>query len=392
MKYSLSTNLWDKKDLNSIVSLVKSEAQLTFSKNVKKFEEKFSKFIGSKYSVMVNSGSSANLIMIASIIFSKKYNLKKGDEIIVPAVGWSTSYFPLQQYGLSLKFVDVDINTLNYDLDALQKSISKKTRAILLINLLGNPNNYKEIKKLVLNNKTLIIEDNCESLGAKFNKSYAGSTNLGSSYSFYFSHHISTIEGGMFVTNDKNLYELALSIRSHGWTRSLPKKSTIYQKNNKNKFYDQFSFILPGYNLRPTEINAVLGLSQLSKLNKFIKIRRKNASLFQKYFENDENFLIQKEIGESSWFGFSLIIKNNKIDRNHLCEFLINNGIENRPIVTGNFLKSKSIKYFTYSFGKIKNANIIHNKGFFVGNSQDDLTKKIKYLRSKIDQYLVQNL
>lgn len=392
MKYSLSTNLWDKNDLNSIISLVNSGGQLTFSKNVKIFEEKFAKFIGAKYAVMVNSGSSANLIMIASIIFSNKYDLKKGDEIIVPAVGWSTSYFPLQQYGLSLKFVDVDINTLNYDLVSLKKALNKKTKALLLINLLGNPNNYKAIKKIVANKKTIIIEDNCESLGAKFNKSFAGSTNLGSSYSFYFSHHISTIEGGMFVTRDRNLYELALSIRSHGWTRSLPKKNTLYKKDPNNKFYDQFSFILPGYNLRPTEINAVLGISQLKKLNKFIKIRRKNASLFYKYFKDDKNFIIQKEIGDSSWFGFSMIIKNKKIKRNDLCMYLEKNGIENRPIVTGNFLKSKSIKYFSYKYGKITNANIIHDKGFFVGNSQDDLTKKIIYLRKVIDQYLTLNI
>ena len=168
------------------------------------------------------------------------------------SIGWSTSYFPLQQYGLKLKFVDVDLYSLNFNIKKLEKAITKKTRLIFAINVCGNSNEYSQILKLIKKKNILLLEDNCESLGSKYKNKKTGSFGLMSSCSFYYSHHISTIEGGMISTNDKELYQILLSLRSHGWIRDLPKKYLIKNKY-KNDFKNSFSFLLPGYNLRSTE-------------------------------------------------------------------------------------------------------------------------------------------
>ena len=182
---------------------------------------------------MVNSGSSANLLMIASLFYTKhkKKKLKRGDEVIVPAIGWSTTYYPLQQYGLKLKFVDVDLHTLNFDISKLTKAINKKTKLILAVNVCGNSNEFSKILKLIKNKNILLLEDNCESLGSIYKNKKTGSFGLMSSSSFYYSHHISTIEGGMISTDDKELYQILLSLRSHGWIRDLPNKNLIKNKS-----------------------------------------------------------------------------------------------------------------------------------------------------------------
>ena len=157
---------------------------------------------------MVSSGSAANLLAVASMFYSNSFNLKRGDEVIVPAVSWSTTYFPLYQYGLHLKFVDIDINTLNYDLNKLKEAVTKKTKLIMAVNLLGNPNDFNTIKKIIGDKKINIIEDNCESMGAKYDGKYTGTIGLLGTYSSYFSHHICTMEGGFVTTNNEELYHI----------------------------------------------------------------------------------------------------------------------------------------------------------------------------------------
>ena len=232
---------------------------------------------------MVNSGSSANLLMIASLFFSKNtlYKLNPGDEIIVLALGWSTSYFPLQQYNLKLKFVDIDIKTLNYDLDKLHDAVDVNTRAILAINILGNPNDFEIIDKIIEGKNILLLEDNCESLGAKLGEKMAGTLGLMGTFSTFFSHHMSTMEGGLITTNDEELYQIMLSLRAHGWTRNLPNKNYISNKNNSNNFEESFKFVLPGFNLRPIELSASVVLEQLQKLPLFIKQLSDNARRFK---------------------------------------------------------------------------------------------------------------
>ena len=184
-KFPLAIDSWDEKEKEAINKVVQS-GFFTMGKKVKRFEEEFSNYIGSKYSVMVNSGSSANLLMIASLFYTKDKSkkLKRGDEIIVPAVSWSTSYHPLYQYGLKIKFVDIDLETLNYDLKKLKDAISNKTRAILAVNLLGNPNNFSQINKIIDNKEIIIIEDNCESLGAEYENKKTGTIGILGTFSF----------------------------------------------------------------------------------------------------------------------------------------------------------------------------------------------------------------
>ena len=305
--YPLTTNTWDINELDAIQSVIDSD-NYTMGKNVAQFETDFEKFINRKFCLMVSSGSAANLISIASFFYTKNPMLKKGDEVIVPAVSWSTTYFPLQQFGLKLKFVDIDLNTLNYDLNALNSAITNKTKMIVVVNLLGNPNDFDVINKIIKDKNIFIFEDNCESLGAEYKGKKTGTFGVIGTFSTYFSHHISTMEGGFVTTDNEEIYHILLSLRAHGWTRNLPKKNFVANKSD-DWFEESFRFVLPGYNVRPIEICGAIGVKQLAKTPYFLKKRRENAELFIKLFKDHPNYLIQKNIDKSSWFGFSLIIK-----------------------------------------------------------------------------------
>ena len=382
LDYPLASNSWDEKEVKAATSLLESK-KLTMGEFVNKYEDNFASFFGSKYAVMTSSGSSANLLLISSLMHHSKKNIRlnHGDEIIVPAVSWSTTFFPISQNHLKLVFVDIDKETLNIDTDKVLNAITKKTKAIFAVNLLGNPADLDLLKSICKERDIYLIEDNCESMGAKLNDIYTGSYGFAGTYSSFFSHHISTMEGGCVVTDDRELYEIMLSMRAHGWTRNLPEDSIIY-KREKNDFYESFNFILPGYNLRPLEMSAAVGIEQLKKLPRFLKYRKKNAKVFTDLFSLNKNFIIQKEIDQSSWFGFSLIIKkSSNLCRDSVIKFLNKNRIEVRPIVSGNFLKNPVIKYFKYSIHKsLDNADFIHDNGFFVGNHHYDLTNELNRL------------
>lgn len=386
-KYPLASSTWDKNEIESINKVIDSN-MYTMGKNVEDFERKFSEFCGSKYCIMVNSGSSANLLAVASLFYRKNNPLKRGDEVIVPAVSWPTTYYPLYQYGLKLKFVDIDINTLNYDLEALNNAVTEKTKVIFAVNLLGNPNDFNKINEIIGQKDIILLEDNCESMGAVYEGRQAGTFGLMGTYSTFFSHHMSTMEGGIISTDDEELYHILLCLRAHGWTRNLPKENLVSGIKSDDPFEESFKFILPGYNVRPLEMSGALGLEQLKKLPSFIKARRENAKYFQDLFIDNENFIIQEEIGQSSWFGFSLVIKEgSKLNRKNLANKLIKAGIECRPIVAGNFAKNEVVKYFDSEiFETLKNADRIDKNGLFVGNHQFDIKDKINYLREIINK------
>jgi CDP-6-deoxy-D-xylo-4-hexulose-3-dehydrase len=381
MKYSLASSTWDHKEKEAMLEVMET-GMYTMGQKVKTYEENFAKYFGSNYAIMVNSGSSANLLAIASLFYRKNNPLKPGDEVIVPAVSWSTTYHPLQQYNLHLKFVDIDLDTLNYDLEALKSAVTEKTRMILAVNLLGNPNDFNEIKNIIGNKDIILFEDNCESMGAEFEGKKAGAYGIMGTFSSFFSHHISTMEGGMVITDDEELYHIMLSMRSHGWTRHLPENNLVTGQKSKDAFEESFKFVLPGYNLRPGELNGALGIEQLKKLPGFVNERRKNAETFQKLFSNHPYLRIQKEIGQSSWFGFSLVLKDNaSLNRKQLIDILQKNNIDCRPIVSGNFLKNPVLNYYNYSIsGDIKNADIIDTNGLFVGNHHYNLEREIELL------------
>jgi len=387
IKYPLASSTWDEKEIEAINSVIAKD-MYTMGEGVKQFEKDFSKFFGSKYSVMVNSGSSANLIAVAALFYTKEPKLKRGDEVIVPAVSWSTTFYPLYQYGLKLKFIDVDLHTLNFDLEQLKAAISDKTKMILAVNLLGNPNDFDAIKEIIGNRDILLMEDNCESMGATYNGKFTGTFGIMGTFSTFYSHHMATMEGGVVCTDDEELYHILLCLRAHGWTRHLPKENKISNKSD-NWFEESFRFLLPGYNVRPVEMSGVIGIEQLKKLPAFLEQRRKNAELFVSLFNDNPTFYIQEEIGNSSWFGFSLIIKPNAyVERLAIVKKLEENGIDCRPIVTGDFTKNEVLKYFDYEiFGKVKNANYLDTKGLFVGNHQIDLTKEIKHLYNVLKEF-----
>lgn len=377
MKYKLSDDTWDQKEFNAIQKVLSSN-MFSMGEQVSKFETEFSEKFGIKYALMVSSGSAANLLAVAGLVYSGK--LHKGDEVIVPAVSWSTTYFPLYQMGLKLRFVDIDKDTLNIDIGELTKSITRETKMICAVNLLGNPNDFDAIREICSDKNIILMEDNCESLGAEYHEKKAGTIGLVGTYSTFYSHHLCTMEGGVVVTNDEELYHYMLCIRAHGWTRNLPKDSKIYQKN-KNDFYESFNFIVPGFNLRPLEIEGAAGSEQLKKMDKIIAQRRENAEYFQEKMSQFGGVRVQKEIGKSSWFGFAVILQGElEGRRDGLVEYLSEKGIEVRPIVAGNFTRNSVIKYLDYSvYGTLSASDDIHDNGFFIGNHSKNNFAEIDY-------------
>lgn len=380
IKYPLASSTWDEKEIEAIQGVIAKD-MYTMGAGVKQFEEDFAAFAGSKYSVMVNSGSSANLLAVAALFYTKNPKLKRGDEVIVPAVSWSTTFYPLYQYGLKLKFVDVDLHTLNFDLKQLELAVTDQTKMIFAVNLLGNPNDFDAIKAIIGTRDILLLEDNCESMGAEYKGKQAGTFGIMGTFSTFYSHHMATMEGGLICTDDEELYHVLICLRAHGWTRHLPKENHVSNKSD-NWFEESFRFLLPGYNVRPVEMSGVVGVEQLKKLPTFLDYRRKNAELFVSLFKNHPDFYIQENIDNSSWFGFSLIIKpESNLNREEIVKKLEDNQIDCRPIVTGDFTKNEVLKYFDYEiFGEMKNASYLDKKGLFVGNHQVDLTEEIKHL------------
>jgi CDP-6-deoxy-D-xylo-4-hexulose-3-dehydrase len=337
---------------------------------------------------MVNSGSSANLLMVAALRFCKENPLLAGEEIIVPAVSWSTTYHPLQQYGLRLKFVDVDRDSLNYDLSALRDAVTDKTRAIMVVNLLGNPNDFEAINKIIEGRKIIVIEDNCESLGAQVGGRQAGTFGVMGSFSSFFSHHISTMEGGMVVTDDEELYHIMLSVRAHGWTRNLPKHNKLTGTKSDDPFVESFKFVLPGYNIRPLEMSGAIGIEQIRKLPGMVVERRRNAVKFLDLLAGYPQMRTQKEIGESSWFGFSMIIEPDaSFTRDDVVRVFTAHKIDVRPIVAGNFAKNEVLRWFDYEIhGELKNAEELDTNGLFIGNHHFELDGQFETLRAALDE------
>lgn len=382
-RFPLATSTWDQAEYQAMADVIAS-GMFTMGEKVAEFELQFAKFIGSRYAVMCNSGSSANLLMIAALRYTnnQRLRLERGDEVIVPAVSWSTTYSPLEQYGLHLKFVDIDLNTLNLDVASLEAAITPRTRAIFCVNLLGNPNDFAVISAIAAKHDLVVIEDNCEALGATFNGRRTGKFGAMGSHSCFFSHHISTMEGGMVTTDDEELYHLLLCLRAHGWTRQLPQVNKVIGTKGSDAFEESYRFVLPGYNVRPLELSGAIGVEQIAKLPELVQRRRDNALAFKSQLQNHPDLLIQREIGQSSWFGFSLIIRRGShLVRDHLKRRLDDLGFEYRPIVSGNFARKEVVKYFDHSiFGELDNADYMDKNGLFIGNHHYPINDAIEAL------------
>jgi len=387
MKYELASSTWGSEEIIALNKVVES-GKFTMGNEVRRFEDEFARAVNSDFSVMFNSGSSANLALLASLRYLNEPLFNPGDEIIVPAVSWSTTYYPVHQLGGVLRFIDVDPLTLNIDPSKIEEAITEKTKGIFVVNLLGNPAPWDEINRIAKEHNLFLIEDNCESLGAELNGKSTGTFGIGGTFSTFFSHHISTMEGGLVATDSEELYQTLKSIRAHGWTRDLPKENFVHPKTGSD-WDDLFRFVLPGYNLRPLEIEAAIGCEQIKKLPDFVSARRANALLFQAAMADLPDIEIQSENGKSSWFGFSLILKGKLTNRRSLLvEVLRENEIESRPIVTGNFTRNPVIKHLNHApIQTLPGSDLIHDQGFFVGNHHYDLRIQIERLHHVLSKF-----
>ncbi|MEW1806506.1 DegT/DnrJ/EryC1/StrS family aminotransferase [Pseudarthrobacter sp. NPDC080039] len=385
-EYPLATSTWDEDELSALQSVIE-KGRFTMGPQVAAFENEFANYFGAQFAVMVNSGSSANLIALAALILNPAIDLNPGDEVIVPAVSWATTYYPVHQLGLKLKFVDINIDSLNIDVNSIEQAITPQTKAILAVSLLGNPVEFAKISKLCRDNGIVLIEDNCESMGASVDGKFAGTFGIVGTFSSFFSHHISTMEGGMIVTDDRYTYEAMVSLRAHGWTRELSPDNLIYPKSG-NSFDDSFRFVLPGYNVRPLEMSGALGRQQLRKLPKIIEGRQGNGLHFVQRFTGDPDVRIQKIHGTSSWFGFSIVLENELAGRREeVVRALTAANIESRPIVAGNFTRNPVMRHLNASVpDRLPAADKIHHDGLFVGNHHYAIPDSIDYLRDTLNR------
>ena len=384
MIYPLASSSWGQEEVEAIQRVIETN-MYTMGKHVKEFEDKFAETFNSKHAIMVNSGSSANLLMLSLL----KWKYKLTGDIIVPAVGWATTYFPVSQNGFKLNFVDVDPDTWNIDVTKIRQAITPNTCAIMPVNLLGNSCDYQEILKICDEHNLLLIEDNCEAMGAKWNDQYNGTIGLAGSFSFFFSHHIQTMEGGMVLTDNKDDADYMRSLRAHGWVRDLPDDSSLYKKTG-DPFNDNFIFATPGYNVRPLEMSGAIGLEQLKKWDSIMETRLANKKHFLSLFKDKSWCRVQKEISESSWFTFGLVLDGElKGSRADVIKILTEAGIQTRPLASRNFLKQPVMRDLDYINNNNYNAaDDIHDNGFFVGNGSQDVTKGLTEMHNTIvDHY-----
>ena len=387
--YPLVKNPYRRKDIDSAIKVLKT-GKLTIGSVTDNFQKIFSEKLKTKNSLLVNSGSSANLLALQCLINPyRKKRLKKDDEIILPALCWSTSLWPIIQSGLKPKFVDIDLKTLNFDLEKLEKAITKKTKAILIVHVLGNCVDMDLLMKIKNKYNLILIEDTCESLGTKYKNKYLGTYGDFSSFSFYSSHQISSGEGGMICCKNENDFEIIKSLRAHGWSRGLKNEAKIA---NLNKNLDKrFIFYNSGFNLRSTDICASIGLSQFKDLDKFIKIRSENRIKILKEFKKNKkinnymNIIQENKFTKPSWFGIPIVGKKT-LNKEAFIKKIEKRGVETRPIISGNFLKQPAIrKYKLNSKNKMVNADYINKKGFFIGLPTEKI--KLKTLNKLIKSF-----
>ena len=381
--YPLIEDPFSNNDISEGIKVLKSK-QLTISKKTVNFEKDFSSSLKSKYSLMVNSGSSANLLALQCLINPyRKNRLKAGDEVIIPTLCWSTSLWPIIQSNLKPVFVDINPLTLNIDESEVEKKITKKTKAILLVHVLGNSCDMDQIMKIKKKHNLILIEDTCESLGSKYNDKYLGTFGEFSSFSFYSSHQISSGEGGMICCKDKVDYNIIKSLRSHGWSRGTSFENTIYKSNKR--LDKRFIFFNSGYNLRPTEVSAAIGHNQFKRLNKFISIRNFNKKKI--ILSMKKNMIINKKIDfyyenknvTPSWFGLPIkILVNKKKYKNIIIKKLEKNGIETRPIISGSFVNQPAVKLYKLNKKneKFKVAQKVQDLGFLIGLHTNRISKR----------------
>lgn len=371
--YPLASDNWDSREKDALHRVIESN-RFTMGPEVKKFEGQLAKFHNVKHAVMTNSGSSANLLMIAALC--ERGDLQPGDEVIVPAVSWSTTYFPLHQYGLTSVFVDVD-QFGNIDPERVVDALTDKTGAVLAVNLLGFPADLSTLHNICVQKGIHLLEDNCESFGASIATKMCASWGTMGTLSFFYSHHITTMEGGCVLTDDDELADYLRILRAHGWVRDT-EYNTLWHKTGDG-FEDSFRFVLPGYCVRPLELSAAVGQVQLEKWPQQREGRLKNAKIFCDVAQN-KSVLTPEYSAESTWFGFPVLCDSG-VARRELLARCAQAGIESRPIVAGNFVNQPVVRRMKHRIsGKLTRAEQIDKTGLFFGNDSRDLSEQINRL------------
>ena len=386
ISYSLTESVLENEDINAAIKVLRSK-KITMGPKTRQVEAHFKDHIVKTNSLMVNSGSSANLLIFQCLINPMVKKLKPGDEVLIPAICWSTSLWPIIQSGLKVKFVDIDLSSLNIDLNDLNKKITKKTKALMLVHALGNCADMTKLMNICKKNKIILIEDTCEALGSTYKNKPLGTFGDFSSFSFYYSHHITSGEGGMVCTKNKKYLEILKSLRSHGWSRDLKNNKTLSKKHKDiNK---DWIFINSGFNLRTTDINAAIGLEQLKRIKKILSIRKynflkiKKSLLRNKKYNNQFIILDDQKHANAAWFGIPIILSsNNKKYKQKLMSNLHRKGIMTRPIISGNFAKQPSIKLYKIKINnQLPNSDLVDKKGFFLGLHNIKISDaKLKFL------------
>jgi len=358
-------------DKKSLIDFISSTDRYTCGKKVKEFEDAWSKWLGCKYSLYVTSGSTANLLLMSAV--KELYEIPDGSKVLVPACTWVTNVSPVFQLGLEPVFCDVDLERYSFDLDTLPE---EDIKIVFITHLLGLNSPVEALKKKYPN--AIFIEDICESHGVKApNGMKRGSTSTGSTFSFYYGHHMTTIEGGIISTDNELLYELMKIKRSHGMARLLSPKYYDEAIEKHPNIDPSFLFLTDGFNFRNTELNAVLGLEQLKRLDQNIETRRRNFECFMKHLDPERFYVPYNDPGNSS-FALPFICKN-KEDMPKLKTIFKELGVEYRPVVSGNLLLHPFLKKWKDTV-KVPNANIINDNGVYIGNSQfvtEDMIVKV---------------
>jgi CDP-4-dehydro-6-deoxyglucose reductase, E1 len=386
LNWSLASTSWSSDEYEAMQEVIQS-GFFSMGAKTQEFEEDFAKWAGRKFAVMVNSGSSANLIAASALRYIRDADAIpdfKGllGEVIVPAVSWSTTFFPFFQNRYKLVFVDVNPETFNIDVEAIEAAITSRTVGICGVNLLGLSANWSEIKRIASENGLWTLEDNCEAMGSSSSDGNSGTFGDLSTFSFFYSHHICTMEGGMIVCDDENLYVAMRSLRAHGWAREVPIEDKFLGVERSNKWNENFRFYLPGFNVRPLELSAAIGVKQLEKFEDILRVRRANAELLSTTLNKlDTNWRLQSSDIGSSWFTFGFVNTHPEFGqffRNKLVEVFAASGVQSRPIVAGDFTKNPVFSWLDADIPfDLPGAKLINDCGLMIGNHHYDLTEQI---------------
>jgi CDP-6-deoxy-D-xylo-4-hexulose-3-dehydrase len=385
IKLIKSTFLKERETKKKLCEFIKNAEFLSMGKECEKFEETFSKKQGRKYSVYVSNGSCANLLLIQALINMGK--LKKGDRVFVSVLTWPTNIMPLIQLGLVPVLLDVEKETLNVPSKILKENYKRfpDVRAFFITNALGFCSDLDEIARFCKEKNILLLEDNCESLGSEYKHKKLGNFGEASTFSFFVGHHISTIEGGMICTDNKDLYENLKLSRAHGWTRnnSPEFKDRKKRENNVNDFYEIYAFYELAYNFRPTEINGFLGNQQIAYWDEIVKKREANFKEFYEATIDNKDIITLglKNMNTISNFGFPLLFKNKETFEKYK-KLFVENMVEIRPIIGGNIANQPFMKKWIKLSGKCKNMEEIHDQGFYFGNNPELTKEEINRIKS----------